>query len=124
MQSLSVVIAQKEPSTSQLLAQALMRSVRNVAIVNSRAELQDALRSNHPQAAIVDLELVNGAQLRQLCHEFGRVAVVATHRSPDEEMWMECMEEGAADCCHNKDAEGVLRAIAQNVRLAHAAKAA
>jgi DNA-binding NtrC family response regulator len=124
MQSLSVVIAQKEPSASQLLAHALMGRVRHIVVVNSRTDLQDAIRNTLAKAVIVDLELMNRVQLRQLCHEFGGVAVVVTHRSPDEEMWMECLEEGAVDCCHCKDVEGVLRAITQNVRLAHVAKAA
>jgi DNA-binding response OmpR family regulator len=124
MQNLSVVIAQKEASASQLLSHALMARVRHVVVVNSRAELNNAILKNRAQAAIVDLELMSRAQLRQLCKEFGNVAVVATHRLPDEEMWMASLEAGAVDCCHYKDVEALLRAITQSVRLAHAAKAA
>lgn len=120
MQSLTVVIAQKEALASQSLAQALSTRVRHVVVANARTEIVDAIYKNRAQAAIVDLELISGAQLRQLCHDCSGVAVVATHRSPDEEMWMASLEEGAADCCHSKDVEGVLRAITQNVRMAHA----
>jgi hypothetical protein len=45
---------------------------------------------------------------------------VATHRSPDEEMWMTCMRLGAADCCHHSDVDAIVRAIAHNVVLTRA----
>ena len=92
-------------------------------VARTEAEIEEAILKHRANAAIVDLELVKAEELRKLCHEFGRTAVVATHRSPDEAMWMNSMELGAADCCDRSDVEGMLRAISHNVVMtrAHAA---
>ena len=124
MQHVSVVIAQKDPSFAQHLATSLQGRFRHVAVARSGAEVADAIVKHRAQAAIVDLELVASDELQHLCHDFGRTVVVATHRSPDEEMWMASMQLGATDCCHRADVDGMLRAITQNVALTRAAHAA
>ncbi len=124
MQHVSVVIAQKDPSFAQQLANSLQGRFRHVAVARSGAELADALAKHRAQAAIVDLELVANDELQHLCHDFGRTVVVATHRSPDEEMWMTSMELGATDCCHRADVDSMLRAISHNVVLTRTAHAA
>ena len=124
MQHVSVVIAQKDPSFAQQLANSLQGRFRHVAVARNGAEVAEQITKNHAQAAIVDLELVPSDELQHLCHDFGRTVVVATHRSPDEEMWMSSMQLGATDCCHRADVDGMLRAISHNVVLTRAAHAA
>ncbi len=124
MQHLSVVIAQKDQAAASQLATTLRGRFRHVAVAHSSTEIHDAILKNRANAAIVDLELVQSDELKELCQEFKRTAIVATHRSPDEEMWMSCLQSGAADCCHRTDVEGMLRAIANNVVLTRAAHAA
>ncbi len=124
MQHLTVVIAQKDQAAASQLATTLRGRFRHVAVAHSSTEIHDAILKNRANAAILDLELIKSDELKQLCQEFNRTAIVATHRSPDEEMWMTCLENGAADCCHRTDVEGMLRAIANNVVLTRAAHAA
>jgi DNA-binding NarL/FixJ family response regulator len=123
MHQMSVVVAQKDPVAAQNLAATLRSRFRHVTVARSEAEIEEAILKHRANAAIVDLELVKSEEFRRLCHEFSRTAVVATHRSPDEAMWMKSMELGAADCCDRADVDGMLRAIAHNVVLmrAHAA---
>lgn len=124
MYRLSVAIAVKDPATSDRLAHDIRRHFRQVALAHSGTELRHTIAKVRAEAAIVDLELLNPEELGQLCEEFPGTAVVATHRSPDNEMWTECLEIGAVDCCHHSDIDGMLRAIAHNVQLSRSAHAA
>ena len=124
MHQLSVVIAQKDPAAAQQLAATLRGRFRHVAVAHSPEEVHDAILKHRANAAIVDLELVKSEEFKELCQEFHRTAIVATHRSPDEDMWMASLESGAADCCQRTDVEGMLRAIANNVVLTRAGHAA
>jgi DNA-binding response OmpR family regulator len=120
MQNLSVVIAQKERAGADRLSIELKRHFRDTKVAHTHVEIHDALASLHAAAVIVDLELLNRDDLRRLCQNSLGAAVVAMHRAPDEDMWMECLELGAVDCCQSDDVEGMLRAIAHNVHFAHA----
>ena len=120
MNQLSVVIAQKDQVAAERLAQVLRARCKHVAVARSKEEAQQAIAKNRANAAVVDLELLEGDQLRDLCQEYRGTAIVATHRSPDEEMWMACLESGAADCCYRGDVDGLLRAITSNARLSRA----
>jgi ActR/RegA family two-component response regulator len=124
MNHLTVVVAQKDQVAAERLAQMLRGRCKHVAIALSKDEVQQAILKTRANAAIVDLELLEDDQLQDLCQEYPSTAIVATHRSPDEEMWMACLESGAADCCYPGDVDGVLRAITQNTRSARAARAA
>jgi DNA-binding NarL/FixJ family response regulator len=124
MHQLTVVVAQKDQATADHLANVLQGRFRHVTVAHSGSELHDAILKLHATAAIVDLELINNEQLRNLCSDCPYTAVVATHRTPDIEMWMACLDLGAADCCHRNDVEGMLRAITHNVPLSRTARAA
>lgn len=124
MHCLSVIVALRNPSTANQIANQFRTRVRSVSIANSRAELRSSLAKQHADAVVVDLELCNCGELRQLCNDLHGIPVVATHRSPDEEMWTASLDAGAVDCCHCADVEGMLRALQQNVRLARYAHAA
>jgi CheY-like chemotaxis protein len=124
MHSLSVIVALKSPSAASQIASQFRTRVREVAIAHSRAELHTAMAKRRADAIVVDLELCSCADLRQFCDDLHGIPVVATHRSPDDDMWTKCMDAGAVDCCHSADTEGLLRAIQQNVRLVRYAHAA
>ncbi len=122
MHTLSIVVAQRNPAIADELARLLQLRVRHVAVAHSRAELSGEIWRMRPDAAVVDLELFNREELRQLCTDFRGTALIVTHHAPDEAMWKACMDAGALDCCHC-DAEGILRAIShylQNTRHAYA----
>ncbi len=119
-QHLSVIIAQKDRASSDRLALELNRHVRNIAVAHSHVEIHDAIVKLNAQVVIVDLELIGLDDLRRLCQNSLGASVIATHRSPDDEMWMECLAIGAADCCRVDDVDGILRAIAHNLHFAHA----
>jgi DNA-binding response OmpR family regulator len=124
MNHLTVVVAQKDQVAAERLAQVLRGRCKQVAVAHSKEEVQHAILKTRANAAIVDLELLVDDQLRDLCQEYRNTAIVATHRAPDEEMWMACLESGAADCCYRGDVDGVLRAITNNVTMTRAARAA
>jgi DNA-binding response OmpR family regulator len=124
MHELTVVIAQKDQAAADHLTDVLQGRFRRVTVAHSGPELHEAILKLNANAAIVDLELINDEQLRNLCSAYPYTVVVATHRTPDIEMWMTCLDLGATDCCHRNDVEGMLRAITHNVHLARAARAA
>jgi DNA-binding response OmpR family regulator len=124
MQHLSVVIAQQDQAVADRLETAFRGRFRHVAVAHSSADIREVITNTRANAAIVDLEMVNNEQLRRLCHDCDSTAIVATHRSPDEEMWVACLEVGAADCCDRFDVDGMLRAISNNTMHTHLARAA
>lgn len=124
MHHLSVVIAQADQIAAERLARAFRSRFRQVTLAHSPSEVAQAVKNSRADAAIVDLELLERDDLRRLCEDCPRTAVVVTHRSPDEDMWMACLEVGAADCLHRFDVDGMLRAISHNTPLARAAHAA
>jgi DNA-binding response OmpR family regulator len=124
MQHLSVVVAQKDHAAAQRLARALEGRFRHVAVAPSGDDIESTLLKNRAQALIVDLKLLNRDKLEHLCREFTHTAVVATQRSPDEDMWMACLQVGAADCLDRSDVDGMLRAISHTVPLSRSAHAA
>ncbi len=114
MQPLSVVIANTDPQAATQLAESLNRHFRSVAVARSIDEVRYAIPKHRAQLAIVDLEMANLNDVKQLCNEFTQTQVVCTHRVPDEEMWAESLNAGAIDCCQNSDAAGILDAVRRN----------
>jgi hypothetical protein len=60
--------------------------------------------------AVLDLEIVSLEGIRQLANTLSDLAIVATHRSPDERMWMAAVSAGAVEFCHPQDIRSILRA--------------
>lgn len=114
MYGLSVVVAQKDPTCAHRIAQSLRSHVRQVFIAKTVDEMNEAVAKLQAQAAVVDLEMIDDCELRHICRDFGRTAVVATHRAPDEEMWISSLSLGAADCCQQNDLDGILRALSHS----------
>ena len=120
MQPLDVVIASPDTQAASQLAESLHRHFRSVAVARSMDEVRHAIPKHRAQLAIVDLELLNFGDVKQLCSDFGQTQVVCTHRIPDEEMWAEALTAGAIDCCQNADIAGILDAVRRNVVKARA----
>lgn len=118
MQPVNVVIATTDTKTASHLAETLNRYFRSVAVARSVEEVRHAIPKHRAQLAIVDLELANMNEVKELCNEFGGTQVVCTHRIPDEEMWTEALTAGAIDCCQNADVAGILDAVRRNGRMA------
>ncbi len=68
------------------------------------------LLRHEARVAVLDLELVNLEEVRQVAHIFDDLTIVCTHRSPDERMWMAAIDAGAVEFCHPLDIHTILRA--------------
>jgi DNA-binding response OmpR family regulator len=123
MPSPTIVIAQKDPNISQGLANDLHAHFARVVVADNALELRILLLRQQARVAVLDLELVNLEEVRQLSRTFGDLTIVCTHRSPDERMWMAALNAGAIEFCHPQDIRSILRAhrTAESHRIAFAA---
>jgi DNA-binding response OmpR family regulator len=125
MQHLSILIAQADGRAGALLAANLRTHFREIRVARGLNELREKLFQNkEPYAVVVDLELVNFRELREICESYRNTAVICTHRLADEEMWVAALAAGAADCCTPNDIAGILRAVSGTYLRRSAAKAA
>lgn len=124
MEPLHVLIAHNDSASAASLAAALRPAVRSVQVAASAADLRRVIARSRPDLAVIDLEAVPLPLVRELHREFPQLAVVCTHRLPDERMWTEALESGAIDCCQSCDAEGILLAARRNLHSATRSTAA
>jgi DNA-binding NtrC family response regulator len=110
MPSPTVVIAQSDPRTAQGLAKDLHAHFSQVAVAQSALELQTLLRRHEAQVAVLDLEIIDLEEVQKLTEMFDDLAIICTHRSPDERMWMAALNAGAVEFCHPRDLHSILRA--------------
>jgi DNA-binding NarL/FixJ family response regulator len=120
MQLLNVVIAQEDCTRAENLAIALHPHFRNVSIARDVEELIRNTAKNRVALAVVDLELVSLEELADFCKGFPQVAVVCTHRVPDEEMWARSLAAGAIDCCQTVDVRLIVEAAQHHSGKTHA----
>ena len=123
MRPINAVLVHHDALLAQSLQQSLKEQFRKLAVVSTAQESRDAIARLRATFAIVDLELVNGAELKRLCAEFPGTAFVGIHRLADEIMWSEALQMGAVDCCHPADVRGLLTACDRYVLQAGAAVA-
>lgn len=124
MQPLTVIVAQSDLSAASTLALALRKNFRAVVTANSLLQVRSDIARVNAQAVVLDLELAGMADMRELCNDFPQVAIICTHRVPDDAMWMEAMAHGAADCCALSDETGIVGAVCRNTHVLHTARAA
>ena len=110
MPSPTVVIAQSDPRIAQGLANDLHAHFAKVAVAQSAVELQTLLLRHEAQVAVLDLEIFNLKEVQQLAEKFTGLAIICTHRSPDERLWMAALNAGAVEFCHPQDIHSILRA--------------
>ena len=110
MPSPTLVIAQKDPNVALGLAGDLEAHFARVEVANNPFELRTMLLRHEARVAVIDLEIVSTEELRQMARTFPDLAIVCTHRSPDERMWMAALGAGAVEFCHPGDIRSILRA--------------
>jgi len=110
MKPLSVVIAQNDPRSAELLAASLHSHFRAVSVARSVDELRTAIPKHRADLVVVDLELATLPDIVGLHKEFPATVMVCTHRTPDEEMWPSVMEAGASDYCQSADVRSIVMA--------------
>jgi DNA-binding NtrC family response regulator len=110
MHSLTVIVAQSDCIVAEHLAANLHAHFKNIVVARDVEEIRHHIQRELADIVIVDLDLAEMLELRNLVDEFKHVGVVCTHRIPDEEMWKRCMEIGALDCCSCCDIQGIVRA--------------
>ena len=120
MKPLSVVVAQSNGKTAEMLAQSLYNHFRVVNVAGNLDELRFAIPRHRADVVIVDLELAPLSQVQQLTREFGATRVICTHRLADEKMWTEALAAGAADCCYASDVRAIVLAASDTKTVSHA----
>ena len=109
MQSLTVLVSQADQSTAQRLADRLRAHFHRVVLSGSE-ELATTLKNSRASLAILDLNVVSLDSIQELSQKFQDVAFVCTHHAPDAEVYLACVQAGAADCCHASDIPSIVRA--------------
>jgi DNA-binding NtrC family response regulator len=110
MPSPTIVIAQNDSAIARELTRDLHAHFARVAVAENVLELRILLQRHEARVAVLDLELISVEEVRQLALLFEDLAIVCTHRSPDERMWMAALGAGAIEFCHPLDIRSILRA--------------
>ncbi len=117
----SVAVLERNPKVAQYLAGGLRTYFKVVYLINSREELREEMARDHPEALVLDIEDMRLSDVETLHHDFPELAIVCTHRIPDEELWMAALEAGASDVCPTDDVNSVLNSVLRSMGLATAA---
>jgi DNA-binding NarL/FixJ family response regulator len=120
MKPLSVVVAQSNSKTAEMLAKSLDNHFRVVHMAGNLMELRLAIPKLRADVVIVDLELAALSEVRQLKREFSTTTIVCTHRLADEKMWMDALAAGAVDCCYSSDVRAIVLAASHTKPISHA----
>jgi DNA-binding NarL/FixJ family response regulator len=110
MPPIHVVLTRQDPALTDKIVASVKKQFLNVATVSNEEDTRHAIARTRAQLAIVDLEVVNFAELDQLCHEFPATAFVSIHRLADDGMWSKSLAAGAVDCCQAGDLPRILQA--------------
>ena len=124
MRPINVVLAHHDAVSAERLAASLGKEFRNLVIAKSPEEARSAVARFRAPFAVVDLELIDLSELRELCQNFPSTAFVCIHRLADDRMWMQALANGAVDCCHCNDLRGILMASERYVVLSRGRSAA
>jgi ActR/RegA family two-component response regulator len=111
MDPLSVVVAQADLAEATRLSTALRQHFRTVHIAASFEELFTMVPRQRAEVAVIDLELVDLANLVRMRSEFPSVVLVCTHRLANDALWSAALAAGAADCCYPSDVRGIVMAV-------------
>jgi DNA-binding NarL/FixJ family response regulator len=103
MQRLNVIVAQRDATSATQIALALHDHCRSVYLANTPEQIRRAVPKQRADVVVVDLEMVGLEEIEKLHKEYGNLAIVATHRVADEEMWTQSLQAGAVDCCYPQD---------------------
>ncbi len=124
MRPINAVLAHHDTMSAQRLSDSLKKEFRNLVVAASAQELRSAVARFRAPFAVIDLELVNLGELKELCHDYPATAFVCVHRLADDRMWTEALAMGAVDCCQSEDLHGILMASERYVVLTRSRAAA
>jgi hypothetical protein len=124
MRPINVVLAHHDTTSAQRLSDSLRKEFRNLVVTCSAEELRSEVARLRAPFAVVDLELIQLADLKELCRAFPATAFVCIHRLADDRMWSDALAMGAVDCCHCDDLRGILLAATRYVVLSRSRAAA
>ena len=110
MPPIHVVLTRPDAGLTDKVVASVQKQFLNVATVTNREETRNAIARTKAELAIVDLEVLNFAELGQLCREFPGTAFVSIHRLADDGMWSKSLAAGAVDCCLSGDLPRILQA--------------
>ena len=119
MKPLSVVVAQSNSKTAEMLEKSLYNHFRVVHLAGDVDALRLAIPRFRADVAIVDLELAALSEVQQLKKDFAATTIVCTHRLADETMWANALAAGAVDCCYASDVRAIVLAARETKPLAH-----
>jgi DNA-binding NarL/FixJ family response regulator len=120
MKPLTIVVAQRNSETAEMLGKSLYAHFRVVQLTTDMNELWQAIPRNRADVAIIDLELATLKEVQQLKKEFTATTIVCTHRLADEKMWMDALAAGASDCCYSSDVRAIVLAASHTKTVSHA----
>ncbi len=107
----TVLMAQNDPAMAQALSNDLHAHFAGVVVAENASEVRPLLlRYPGVRMAVLDLEVVNLEEVRELAQTFRDLIIVCTHRSPDDRMWTAALAAGAVEYCHPDDIRAILRA--------------
>ena len=124
MRPINAVLAHHDAVAAQHLSESLRKEFRNLVATDSTQGLRSAVGRLRAPFAVVDLELIELSELKELCHDYPATAFVCIHRLADDRMWSEALAMGAVDCCHCEDLRGILMASERYVVLSRGRAAA
>jgi len=124
MRPINVVLAHHDAVSAERLAASLGKEFRNLVVTKSAEETRSAVARFRAPFAVIDLELIGMAELKELCKSFPATAFVCIHRLADDRMWTQALGNGAVDCCHCNDLRGILMASERYVVISRGRSAA
>jgi hypothetical protein len=107
----TVVIAQNDSTIAQALADSFHLHCARVIVAENAPRLRTLLL-RHPEVrlAVIDLDLVNPKEVRQLASSFCNLTILCTHPAPYDQMWVAVLDAGAVEFCHPDDIRSILQA--------------
>ena len=114
MHPASILIVQHDPAIANALASQLDLQFRSVRLARSVQEVRSALPDEQVDALVADLETVALQEIAELSRDLN-LAVICTHRVPDEQMWTEALEAGALDMCPASDTSAIVSSVCRNL---------
>jgi DNA-binding NtrC family response regulator len=105
-----VIVAQSDCVVAEHLAAMLHTYFQNVSVARDVNEIKHMIHRHGADVVVLDLDMADIQEVGKLTHEFRGIRFVCTHRAPDEEMWRDSLQAGAADCCATSDVHEIIRA--------------
>jgi len=111
MESLNVVLYQRDAGTAQSLAASLSHHQHFVHMARNSNEIRPAIARHRAEVLVLDLEGTGLNDVRALHREFPGLSIVCTHRLADDELWAEALRSGASDMCEPNRTDDVVRSV-------------